>query len=42
MSNEDWRNVAQLGLGVAGIFVTGWVAVGLGVVSVGIAIYDRP
>ena len=42
MSGEDWRAVATLGLGVGGLFVTGWVAVGLGVISVGIALYDRP
>jgi hypothetical protein len=42
ISNEDWINIAQAGLGIAGLVTTGWVAVGIGAVSVGIAIATAP
>lgn len=37
--NGDLGNTLQLTLGVAGLFVAPWVAVGFGTVSIGIAIY---
>jgi hypothetical protein len=39
---EDGVNLLQLGLGVTAIAIGGWVAVGIGAVSVAVAVYYRP
>lgn len=42
ISNEDWRAAGAVIATGVGIWAGGWIAVGLGAVSLGIAIYDHP
>lgn len=38
---EDGLNAIQLGLGIVGLVAGGWIAVGVGAISIGIAVYSQ-